>query len=270
MHESELAQKIDWAVPFMFADTQQAKYFKGVFTRHLTAMQLHADAGLWDPRDGKPDWANISGHCGFVAARSRLLTRMAGMSLQMQNLAEAAGLLHDIGKRNEVLYTKAHNRGWDSFAVANKMAEDFLRNAGIDSDLIRIAGSCGHGSLLEMRGLVSEGYTPNEIDVLCLIVSLVDDYSVGTEYVLRVSDGKNAIDRRIEANLAATNYALLNEQGKKHFGGKSTFTFQGEVAILKQSFLARMVMRVTDTDFDPIRLPEMVEAELVKEIQAAQ
>lgn len=268
--EPELAQKIGWAVPFMFADLLQQKYFTQVFNRHPEIMQLHIDAGLWDKKDGKPDWANTSGHSGYVGARGRILTRMTGMSSYMQNAAEAAGLLHDIGKRNEVLYTKEHGRTWVSFEEANAAAEKFLLEAGVDLDLIRIAGACGHGSLLAMDTLLKKG--PDElgpIDKLCLIVSFIDDYTVGTNPVSPVSEGKNALDLSIAANLAATNYALLNEEGKLRFDGKPTFVFQAEVAEAKQNVLARMVMDQSNTDFDPKRLPEMIEAELEKEMQAA-
>lgn len=264
----ELAQKIEWAVPFMFAELLQQKYFKGVFNRHPDIMQLHIDAGLWDERDGKPDWANISGHSGYVGARGRVLARMVGMSSDMQNLAEAAGLLHDIGKRNEVLYTKQHGRTWASFEEANKVAEKFLLDAGVETDLVRVAGSCGHGSLLAMKELLTKDKA-DDVDKLCLIVSFIDDYSVGTDPVLPVSEGKNALDLRMAANLAAANYVLLNEEGKERLGGKPTFVFQAEVAEAKQNALARMIMELEDVDFDPRRLPEMIEAELQKEMLAA-
>lgn len=269
MFQPDLAQKIDEAVLVMFDDPQQRKYFTELFNRHPDIIGLHIKAGLWDEKDQKPyHKANITGHCGLVAARSHILAWKLGLAFDIQMLAERAGLIHDVTKMFEIDHAMAHGKTWDSFAVGIKIGETFLRKENVDPTLMRIGGSCGHGGFLAMQAIMQQSDKSDE-DILRLIVSYVDDFTRHQQPVAPVVDEKNDLNRRIEKNMGNEDYKLLDEGAKDYFGGKTMSQFQIEIGIAKQNFLARRWMYVHDCDFDPKRLPEMIETELEKEIKAA-
>ncbi len=241
---------------------EKQKYFMTLAFKMRKALGMHKLAGLFD------DWTNVPAHCLLATARVEVIGKLLKLDDELIHDMMVAATLHDFGKKLEKEIVTIAGPTWKAFEYANSISTLALKNAGFSQRIIRIASASGHGSLIETVEIVTS-IEPSDEDLACLIFHYVDDYTINDKPVTPFSDGKNDFTRRMENNVANKRYKILDEEGRIHFSGASTFEAQERIGRRVQEKLTFLMIEAEGDMIAPNYLPEYVEEILNNEIATA-
>src|SRR3989344_6125106 len=195
-------------------DAKKTRYFAALGLRLREAMQVHKAAGLWDKKDKKREWGNITEHCLVAATRTETLADMLGISGAVKEDLLLAVALHDANKKEEVLAPKrAAQEGASPTVALYESIEggaERLGAAGASPRVVELAESSGglpETTLRVLDILEKEGNLSDE-ELARLVVYYVDAYTRNAEWALPAetegSKGEarwiNDVDRRVKKN----------------------------------------------------------------------
>lgn len=248
---------------------KKRQYFVKLGLQMREALKLHKKAGLWEKKEGKREWGNVSEHCLVEAARVDVFADKLNLSEDLKHDLKIAAALHDFFKKGEKEIVTSEGLTWDSFDKATAESTRLMREAGFSERIVRLANSMGHDSLFETESIVKkESLSPEEIAYL--ILHYVDDYTIGSDWVEpleNVGDKQiNNLDRRIDKNEANPRYARLNEEGRTKFAGETTFEAQRRIDYLVEERLASLIVEKTGQNISPKELPQFIEREIQSKI----
>lgn len=238
------------------------KYFANVGIRLREALRLHQASGLWERRsDGERDWGNVSEHCLVEAARAEVLAEAVGLSTERAQQLTTAAALHDYFKRQEVALVTERGPSWETYAESSRQSNQILEQAGIAESIRRLAGAVGHVSLVETERIIIQPEL-SEDDLAYLLMHYIDDYTIGSNEA-RTADGDiNDLDRRMDNLDANPRYQQLNQAGRDHFKGETTFAAQRRIGNQVEQRLADIIQQRTGEITTPKQLPSWVDEQL--------
>ena len=252
-----------------FVDNKR-EYFVHLGLRMREALKLHRKAGLWERKEGKRDWGNVSEHCLVEVARVDVLADKLGLAEDIRSDLSIAAALHDFFKKGEKEIVSAEGLTWDSFEKASQESKRQMQEAGFGEKIVHLANSSGHGSLVETENILNkESLSPE--DTAYLMLHYVDDYTIGSDWANQVEvspDGNrvNDFDRRIDINESNPRYVQLNEDGKKYFNGETAFEAQRRIGHLVEERLAVLLTERTGQTVDAKDLPQLIDTEIQTKI----
>jgi response regulator RpfG family c-di-GMP phosphodiesterase len=252
-------------------EQQKTKYFSNLALGVKDTLDLHKGMGeLWGEEGTRDDWRNVTEHCLVEVARVKELGSLLGLGEEaMKNLVVAAAA-HDFNKKHEILGLKSAGLSWDNYEKISAESTAKLESAGLDSRLIHIINSVGHPSLIETEELLNkiESVAPTDDEICFLLLHYIDDYTINSEWAVpsEVVEGVkiNDLDRRMLKNEANQNYRVINEDGKKHFNGKTTYEMQRDLGNLVEVKIADLIYKRSGRKIDPKDLPFYVD-QIIKE-----
>lgn len=218
------------------------KYFRNIGLEMRNALKMHKSEGLWDRVNGKRDFGNVTEHCLVEAARVDILAEFLNLPDDIKRDLKIAATLHDFFKKKEKEIVTANGLSWESFEISSQKATEALRKGGFSERVIRLVNSVGHGSLIETEEILGKDLLSFE-DKAFLIMHYVDDYTSGSDWVPQfdINTGKSALDMRMDKNEANPRYHQLNEDGKSHFNGETTFQAQRRIGNLVEEKLSTII-----------------------------
>jgi len=250
-------------------------YFAGAALRHKDAWQMHHDNGQFDVllaavgEETREIRAKPSiQHCMVEAARARVIGGLLGLSEDAIYTLEKAALLHDSFKGREVVMMLERGPSWESYDAAQAAARDSWERSGrFSTEVMDIAGSVAHESLLEMEEILAK---PDEeltdFDKMCLAMHLIDDSTVEFYWATPADESGNDLDRRMTKNEHNERYTALNEEGRKYFGGRTAYEAQREIGHRVEDRLAGLIMAETGTTFNPRDLQVIMDNQIKLDI----
>ena len=261
-------------------------YFAKLALSVLRGMRMHKNpGGLWERRDGKRDWGNVSEHCLVVVARVDALGDMLRLSTRTKRELKLGACLHDYHKKHEVLAMKASvHAGGDGMDVSNTAdgaGAMKLRAAGWSDSIVEIATGCG-GKPPEVFAMddVLEKEFWDDHDLARLILHYVDGYTCDSNWVqpaVEREDGTrmNEVDRRTAKNLTNSTYQKQNLRLVPFFDELPKF--RGRGAIENEGIVCHMIEQrlsavIADANkgvaIDPLDIPEMVDNVIRERMEA--
>ncbi|RJR13510.1 hypothetical protein C4585_01920 [Candidatus Parcubacteria bacterium] len=253
---------------------KKGKFFSALALHVKEALALHKKEGLWERKEGKRDWGNVSEHCLVEIARVEEFAQLLGVSEQTRKKLVLAAALHDYYKRREVEYARTNGKNWAALDVAGEGSVAGMRETGFSEDVIEIVNSVGHTSLLKTQGLLKNKKEElNEHQLAYLVMHYVDDYTSGSNWadpLQQKEDGTivNAFDKRMEKNVQNKDYQIRNEEGRARFDGRTTFDAQYEIGAAVEKRLAEILSEKTGEVWDPKLIPEKIDARIKERIRA--
>lgn len=258
-------------------EKRKREFFSRLAVRVKDAMKLHKEAGLWDRKDGKRDWGNVSEHCLVEVARADVMANWLGLTSETKDNLMMAAALHDFYKSHEMKKVKdamaSGESNWDAFEESSKESQSLMRAAGFSESVIHLAQSVGHGSFLETEEILKKDAL-SEDDRAFLALHYIDEYTRGSDWASpaeTLEGGKkiNELDRRVDKNESNVNYRRLDEEGRVRFGGETTFQAQRRIGHDVEDRLAREVVSAGVSVEDSKDLPEMIDKEIHEKISGS-
>lgn len=253
-----------------FTDIQKTRYFSTLSARNGRAFRQHIAEDLWVRNEnGERDWGNVSEHCLVEIARVSVLSEMIGLPGPVKKDLEVAAGLHDVHKKQQKAIVTKHGLSYESFDLAAEMSQEELIKAGFNISVVDIAGAVGSESLHEVEILLEKSEL-TDLEKAQLIMHYVDDYTINADWATptETSGGRkiNALDKRMDANEANERYKLLNEEGRTHFNGETTYEAQRRVGHIVENRLAQFIQKSSGRTVDPLDLPTLVDADIKTKI----
>lgn len=254
--------------PEQFIDKKR-QYFVSLGLRMREALRLHKKTGLWERKDGKRGWGNVSEHCLVEVARVDVLADKLNLPEDIRKDLNIAAALHDFFKKGETEIVTSEWPSWNSFEKASRESTRQMREAGFDERIIHLANSIGYGSFVETERILNKEFFNSE-DIAYLVLHYVDDYTIGSDWVNpaeKIADKQiNNLDRRVDKNEANQRYARLNEEGKTRFSGRTTLEAQRQIGHLVEEKLASLIAENTGQTISAKELPQFVDTEIQSKI----
>ncbi len=254
------------------AINKKREYFIHLGLQVREALKLHKGAGLWERKEGKRDWGNVSEHCLVEVARVSVLADELELPDDIKSDLKIAAALHDFFKKGEKEIVTAEGLTWDSFERASEESSRQMKEAGFSERIIRLANSVGHGSLIETENILNQENLSPE-DIAYLILHYVDDYTIGSEWAkeAEVLDDKNIndLDRRIEKNKANPRYSQLDEEGRERFQGETTFEAQERIGHVVEKRLSSLLNERNRELSSPKELPQYIDQKIDNKIESS-
>jgi len=265
-------------------------YFTRLSLRLKEAMRLHKNDRLWErnKEKGVRDWRNVSRHCLVGSARMEVLTEWLGLPEAVRNNAVIAYALHDADKRLEVEAMKDEiKKGETGQAAIQESFENhkkMIKKAGFNDQVISMLETYEDrpGQLFDFKKIIDKYTTPGELsdeDIGKLLIFYVDGISIDDKDIEPselADNGKqvNVIERRMAALEMNPNYKKKNEEmaktfsGHPFFEGKSYTEAVRDLLHLIEIILCKRINEKSDRTLDPVELPEVIESELDRRINA--
>jgi hypothetical protein len=241
----------------------QRSYFTRLGVRHQEAFKLHRDYGIWDKNpEGIKDWRNVSSHTLAEAARAETLAAMFGLSADLINDLGDAAIATDFYKRKEREHAEAGGFTWEAFGVAATESENITRGR-FGHRIAWLAGSVGHTSLGETQQMLDAHITTEE-DLAYLILHYVDDYTFGSDWA--ADHPGSALDARVDKNESNERYKVLDEDGREHLNGETTFQAQRRIGHDVEQLLVRILQSRTGISTTPDQLPYLIDNRIKQQI----
>src|SRR5574341_90381 len=243
---------------------KKRRYFVRLGLAVREALRLHKRADLWERREGRREWRNVSEHCLVEQARAAVLAEWLRLPADTKRRLALAAAAHDFFKRRE--QETVSGRTWADLQGAIDAAARWMRDAGFEEKTIRLVNSVGHSSLAATEARLRQPRLSDE-DVASLILHYVDDYTIDSAWAApaeaRGGGGRaNDLDRRVERNEANPRYAALDAEGRIHFEGETTFEAQRRIGHAVEERLAALLVKAGRSPFDPVDLPMLVDDEI--------
>ena len=251
-----------------FTDKKR-QYFVKLGLHMREALRLHKTAGLWERKEGKRDWGNVSEHCLVEVARVSILAEKLNLPEEIVKDLKLAAALHDFFKKGETEIVISGGLSWDSFEKASEESTRQMREAGFNERIIRLANSVGHGSLVETERILKLESLSLE-NIAYLIQHYVDDYTIGSDWAglaENIGDKQiNDIDRRVDKNEANQRCAKLNEEGRTKLSGETAHEAQRRIGHLVEDRLASLLAKNTGQAVNARELPQIIDTEIQSKI----
>ncbi len=249
---------------------EKTKYFSQLAVEMREALALHKGAGLWERKDGKRDWGNVSEHCLVEVARTDVFAGMLKLPDDVMEDLKVAAALHDFFKKGEKEIATNEGLSWNSFDKASQESTRQMKEAGFSERVVRLANASGHGSFLEIEEILRKGSLSPE-EVAYLVQHYVDDYTMDTEWAASaemISSGRfiNDLDRRIDMNGRNPRYARLNEEAKEYFNGETMSEAQRRIGSAVEERLAQLIHESIGQSLNPKDLPQFIDKEVRRNI----
>ncbi len=259
-------------------------FIVALLRRHLDVLAVHKRSGQLSISD--KSFRPAVKHSAMQAARAGVLGRWLGLSPAMVVKFEEAAFLHDSLKIEEVRAMKRYGKTWSIYAAINNFGHLVWLDAGIDLEVVEIAASVAHESLLKMVTLLEKEMlfplSPlTEFELACLAMHWLDDWAIDDEWARPAQGSENMLHWRCQRNASNPTYQAINEAGRTKFAEEaqaagrpdlfiqpmSTYDRQLSVGLGVQELLARVIrgrgLRVTSS----LDLPVMVDNVLRQELQ---
>mgnify|MGYP001592770805 CR=1 FL=1 len=185
---------------------------------HLFRPRFHGqEYGNWLSADRLDILHSVKRHCAMQAARAYTLGMMLRLDGPEKTELVIAALLHDTHKLEEIRTMESFGRTCENYDAAQEQAHHWWLGLGIEPEVVKIASSVGHESLLEMWFLCCKYWLEGELtplEVCRLAMHFLDDISIGGNWVDVIgNDGENILDARSRKNASNPRYADLNAHG---------------------------------------------------------
>lgn len=266
-------------------EKKKTDFFSEISLSVLSAMRVHKKEGnLWErDREGRRSWGNVSEHCLVEVARFRVLAEKLGLPAETKRAGELGAALHDFDKRLEKMAMEksiaAGGSGREASNARDKEGERQLRDAGFDDAVIQLAGCVGGKpeQLFEIVHILEKNELSNqEIGILAL--HYIDGYTRNSEWVKpaeKRGDGSivNEVDRRTEKNLDNPTYRKQDQEYVASFEGSPLLQGRGPIENERivcheiEKRLSAIIASRTNEEVEPLRLPEVIDAEIWKAIE---
>lgn len=255
---------------------KKTKFFSGLALQLKESLRLHKEAGLWERKEGKRDWGNVSEHCLVEVARSKIFADWLGFSEGTEKNLMVAAALHDFNKRQEIQQVKKAiaegKSNWDAFEESGEESKRKMEEAGFSETVIWLASSVGHTSFVETESILKKPEL-SEDELAYLVLHYTDEYTRGSEWAIPAETDEegskvNELDRRVDKNEANPNYDQLNEEGKAHFGGETTFQAQRRIGHEVENRLAAIINQKREELINPKDLPELIDQDIRAKIES--
>ena len=271
------SQEPGWP-PDQLSELQARKYFTRLGLKAGKALALHEAAGLWERKDGERDWSNVSRHCLIEAARVEVFAEWLGLLGHVKNELILTAVLHDFNKKQEVFSMKeAASRGapFVVYALYKMEGEKTtkLRESGFGEFAVRLACASGGSpeTSLEVRRILSASSIPVE-DLAFLVMYYTDAYTRDANWVEPARGEANDLDRRVQGNkkYGALDTAIIAERvpNEPLFKGKTASEVMGELGHEIERLLVKIIFETTGRCVEPLLLPEVIDEEIKKRIEA--
>lgn len=251
-------------------ENKKTLYFSKLALQTRKAMALHKERGLWLRSEGQRDWGNVTEHCLVETARVKELSAMLDLPNDVQHDLELAAAAHDYFKKDEKDIVTAAGLSWESFDQADERSEQLMRQAGFSDRVVNLAHAVGHSAIHQAEILLQKSELTVD-ETAWLVLHYVDDYTSGDEWVRPESDdtavGRNALDDRIDKNEANDRYRVLNQDGRKRFGGRTTFEAQRSSGHAIERWLAEKIKGWSGSAVESLRLPELIDQRIRQKIE---
>lgn len=263
-------------------ESKKRRYFSAMALRVASAFKLHRNIGqLWErSAERKRDWGNVSEHCLVEVARTEVLAELAGLPSEIKRSLSVAAASHDYGKKQEILAIKEAEKKNEStqeaMRVVNDQSENIVENQFGEEILQLMKAAGGYPNTLIRIKEILDKPDLNRTDIAMLIMHYVDGYTNGSEWVKPFREGLNDIDRK-RIRLAnepkyqrteAEALAYFNLNGPDFFRGKTSAQALSDVCHLIERRLAEIIRSKSSQKVDPLELPEFIDNEIRKRIEA--
>ena len=251
-------------------ERKKTKFFSQLALHAKESFRLHKEAGLWERKEGKRDWGNVSEHCLVEIARSEIFADWLGFSEETKKSLMTAAALHDFNKKQEIQRVKEAiaegKSNWEAFEISGKESQQRMTESGFSETVVWLASSVGHTSFANTEAIMKKSEL-SEDELAYLILHYIDEYTRGSEWAIpaetdRNGDRINEIDRRVDKNIANPNYHQLDEEGRAHFGGATTFQTQRRIGHEVEKLLASIISEKRGDPIESTNLPELVDQDL--------
>lgn len=256
-------------------DTQKKEYFFNLGLKVKKAFQVHKQAGLWEKKDGKRDWGNVTEHCLVEVARVEVLSDMLGISDVAKQELMIGAALHDVNKKNEkTKMVNAANSGesvWDAYHQAAIESNALLQAASFNEREIKYAGSPGPESLKDIQDIL-EKENLEETDIAFLVIHYVDDITKDSDWIEPVNPDENGqlrttLDVRLdESKIASNHYAKFNQEGRAHFKNRTVWQEELRVGHLVENRLAQEISNRSNSSIVPHNIPQLIDGKIKEKI----
>lgn len=245
-------------------EAKKIAFFSRFASSLKEAFKTHKEMGLWSKEDS---WKNVSEHCLVEAVRAKEFASLLKLSEEETKNLILAAVLHDVGKKIEIKALKESDGTLDTYdRIQDKIKSELI--GYISSNVGEINSSIAHeGFFKDIIEILSKGEL-TERDISKIVMHYIDDYTIGSEWVVDASEGKNDLDRRVEKNEANKNYVKINLDGKRYFGGKTTYEMQREIGHAVEERLVKIMREKSGVEIDPVLLPEFIDKKIREFINA--
>jgi len=257
-------------------EAKKRKYFSALGIKLKEALKLHKEFGLLKQNPaGKKEWGNVSEHCLAVAARTRALAKLIGLSESTTDDVVLAAGAHDFYKKSQIEKTpKGVALSMQDYLDSEKEAGVELAKAGFSQKIIDYSGSIGSGSVPKIQNILNAQEGQSEQAIASLIIHYVDDYTIDTEWVKPAEvnpqgEKINDLNRRITKARNNPKYKSIDEEGRAYFNGKTSLEAQEETGQEVEKFLAARLAKLTGIKVGPKDLPAIIDQEIKKEVGEA-
>jgi len=263
-------------------EERKRKFFSKEILSVKSAFQLHKNPGkLWDIVDGKRDWGNVSEHCLVEVVRTEEIARMVGLPDEKIRELKLGAALHDFDKRIEIEMMKEALKNNESSSEASdnadKIGNNYLKNAGFSKNVIEVAGSVGGKppELFDMMEILEKEELTNQ-DIARLIIHYVDGYTRGSEWVEPMDAEMNEIDCRMQKSLDNPTYQKQNKEFTSKFDshpllrGRGPIENEALVCHMIEKKLAELINQKTGETINPLELPEIIDRKIKMDIEGTE
>lgn len=224
----------------------------------------------------KGDWRNVSEHCLVVSARARILAEWIGLPEATISKMLVGAALHDFSKKEEIeAATKArmeNTSAWDAFEKVAEDAKKQLQEAGFEEDVIWLAQAAPYGSINQTEEILNKEHI-SDLEAAFIIIHYADSISQGSDWVSPmeidpVGSQVNQLDLRLQIGESNPKYGKLNEEGRAHFQGETTFQAALRVGHRIEDRLSKLIQERERVSFEPKHLPERVDLVIKERINS--
>ncbi len=247
-------------------ENQKTRYFVKLGVHLKDALRLHKASGLWDRnQEGEREWGNVSEHCLVEAARAREFGELLGFDKDLVEDMMTAAALHDHYKKVEKAIAEKEGLTWAAYEKAEHQSGEAMLAAGFSDRVVWLAGAVGHNSLATVQHIFDNAEESTlaeaaENDAF-LVMHYIDDYTVGSDWAEPTGEVSN-FDARVNKNEANEKYRIINEAGREHFDGETTFEVQRRIGHDVESWLADLVGERVGDEIFPEALPIFIDNQI--------
>lgn len=234
------------------SEKEKVRFWQKKSLEHISSMRAARAAGLLPKQEG---WRNVVEHELVESEACDVLAESLGLNKKDRAGVVKAASIHDVYKRKEKEdLTKYGPQGYD---ISQEEEANFLRSRNFSEEVISLAQSVGHGSLLAMvkDPLADKLELKDDIKITTLVIHYVDDITLNNDLV--------PLNRRIDYLNNNPNYRSINELGKTIFNGRMFFEVQREVSrLIQEDFASRL--NVSPAENLPLWIKSKIESRIHK------
>ncbi len=252
------------------SELKKTEYFSKLARSVKNAFALHNNEGnLWQKKDGKEDWKNVSEHCLVEIARVNTLGALLELNQETVKDLMYAAALHDFSKKKEKeLQVPEGGITWEQYdKEISQWSRKTIAGNGLSENIVELSGSVGHDSLIKTEDLLKKDKNElSESDIAYLVMHYVDNYTLGSDWVKPINGMTNEIDNRTEKDKNNPTLKNLQEDSKKILNGRNYVDVMKDTGHDIEKLIVKLIKEKKNIEVDPLRLPEFIDEEIKKEI----